>query len=97
MSMMQRLKNEIHSYVLKLQSRRLRKPSVQFEVPFCSQFASPEYAEKILKDGVPKHHDPNWKLSGAESSEHMHNGQMLRVAWLVLRWHLRFGKLRPRH
>ena len=38
-------------------------------VPYVSQFAHPEYAEKILKDGVDKTSDPNWKETGAQSPE----------------------------
>lgn len=41
------------------------KPSVSHKVDFISQFANPEWAEKILKDGLPKTSDPNWKDSGA--------------------------------
>lgn len=45
------------------------KPSVHNSVNFVSQFANPEWAEKILKDGLPKTSDPDWQQSGADTAE----------------------------
>jgi len=42
---------------------------IENKVPYVSQFAHQEYAEKILKDKANKTSDPNWKDTGAESPE----------------------------
>lgn len=42
---------------------------IENTVPYVSQFAHQEYAEKILKDKANKTSDPNWKDTGAESPE----------------------------
>lgn len=43
------------------------KDKIENNVPYVSQFAHPEYAEKILKEGVDKTTDPNWRNTGAKS------------------------------
>lgn len=47
----------------------LIKDSVVNDVPYVSQFATPEFAERILKDKVPKESDPAWQTVGAVSPE----------------------------
>jgi len=46
-----------------------QKEQVKNNVPFVSQFAHPEFAERILKDGAEIKSDPNWRATGAESAE----------------------------
>jgi len=65
-----KIKNEIKNMqlaVVTLFSKQ--KDKVVNNVPYVSQFAHSEYAEKILKDGVDKKSDPNWKDTGAQSTE----------------------------
>ena len=45
------------------------KSHVKNNVPYVSQFAHPDFAEKILKDGADKTTDPEWQSTGAESPE----------------------------
>lgn len=47
----------------------IQKNQVENDVPYVNQFANPNYAEKILKEGVDKASDPNWKDTGATSPE----------------------------
>jgi len=44
-------------------------PIIKNDVPFTSQFASSDWAEKVLRDGEPKESDPAWPDSGASSKE----------------------------
>lgn len=70
MKIIEKIKSEFRNIRLHLRSVfRTRKSKVQNEVPYGSQFAHPEYAEKILRDGVAKTSDPNWKETGAHSAE----------------------------
>ena len=46
------------------------KDSIHIDVPYVSQFAHPEFAEKVLKDKAPKTTDPHWQNTGAQSPEH---------------------------
>ncbi|MBK9729061.1 MAG: C39 family peptidase [Saprospiraceae bacterium] len=39
------------------------------DVPYVSQFANPDYAEKILRNRVEMTSDPNWRETGAESEQ----------------------------
>lgn len=43
--------------------------SIHNNVTSVSQFASPEWAEKILRDRLPEASDPNWRASGATTPE----------------------------
>lgn len=43
--------------------------SVAQSLPYVSQFATLEYAEKILKDQEPATTDPAWQAQGADSAE----------------------------
>ncbi len=45
------------------------KSQVSNQVPYTSQFANPDWSEKILKDGQLKTSDPNWQESGAVTVE----------------------------
>jgi len=45
------------------------KPQVENGVSYVGQFASPEFAEKILREGVDKTTDPEWENTGAKLSE----------------------------
>ncbi len=45
------------------------KNSVTNKAPYVSQFATPEFAEKILRDKVLAEHDLAWKNTGAVSPE----------------------------
>lgn len=47
----------------------VKKERIENNVPYVSQFAHPEYSEKILKDGAEKTSDPSWKETGAESPD----------------------------
>jgi len=69
MRLLHKLKQETSNIFLKLTALNKNKPTVKNEVIFVSQFANPDWAEKILKDGQPKTSDPDWPLSGAESVE----------------------------
>lgn len=67
---MKRFKNEIANIELLLISNFTQsKIRVQNNVPYVSQFASPDYAEKILADSVPKTSDPLWAETGANNPE----------------------------
>lgn len=70
MKLLDKIKTEIQN--LRLMALSLfssTKDKVEIDVPYVSQFAHPEYAERILKDGVEKTTDPNWKSTGAETAE----------------------------
>ena len=43
------------------------KDSVLLDITFVSQFATPEFAEKVLRNAVKKDCDPNWAAQGATS------------------------------
>jgi hypothetical protein len=45
------------------------KPNVINDVPYISQFATPEYAEKVLREGIDLKTDPAWKTTGAITPE----------------------------
>lgn len=45
------------------------KLQIENNVPYISQFASPEYSEKVLRDNVNTATDPKWQNTGAESPE----------------------------
>ncbi len=42
---------------------------IKNDVPYISQFASPEYAEKILKDRIASDTDLRWQQTGAQSPD----------------------------
>lgn len=70
MRIREKLKSEVRNAWLYVRSIfNDRQPVIQNTVPYVSQFAHPEYAEKILKDGVAKTSDPNWKETGAGSAD----------------------------
>ncbi len=46
-----------------------KKIRVENDVPYVSQFATPQFSEEILKNKVPKTEDPGWKDIGASSPE----------------------------
>lgn len=70
MKLFRKIKDEIQNAQLAIKALfSKQKDQVENNVPYVSQFAHPEYAEKILKDGVEKTNDPNWKDTGAESPE----------------------------
>lgn len=61
------LHSELKSLILRLKTSVLPIQScVNNKVQYYSQFASPEYAEKVLKHGVALASDPNWEESGAK-------------------------------
>lgn len=66
MRLLLKLKNELSNLLLRLKAL-FHKPSIAVvhNVDFISQFANPNWAEKVLKDGWPKTSDPDWTLSGA--------------------------------
>lgn len=43
------------------------QPSVQNNVSYVSQFANPDWSEKVLKDGLSIRTDPDWAQSGADT------------------------------
>jgi len=64
----QKLTSELKNLELLAQSFFSKgKDKVENEVPYVSQFAHPEYAEKILKDNVSETSDPDWRKTGAVS------------------------------
>lgn len=70
MKVLYKLKLEFENIYLTLHALIFNpKDSVINKVPYVSQFAHREYAEKILRDKVKIASDPNWKDSGAESPE----------------------------
>lgn len=67
---MRKLYEEINNIKLLLASNLTQnKTQVQNNVPYVSQFASPEYAEKVLLEGVLKTADPDWARTGADTPE----------------------------
>jgi len=55
---------------LEISSRLQAQPmTVLYRVPYTSQFASPEYAEKVLLKNIPASFDPIWLETGATSAE----------------------------
>jgi len=65
-----KLSQELQNFYLVLSTLFTEtKERVENDVPYVSQFAHPEYAKKILKDGVQKTSDPNWRNTGAVSPE----------------------------
>lgn len=70
MKLIEKLQSELQNIRLAIAALFFtQKEQVENDVPYVSQFAHPEYAEKILKDGTEKTSDPNWKDTGAESPE----------------------------
>ncbi|AKM83832.1 TPA: hypothetical protein DCZ46_00650 [Candidatus Campbellbacteria bacterium] len=70
MKFLTKIKNEIQNMQLAISVLFFKqKEFVENKIPYVSQFAHSEYAEKILKDGVEKTNDPNWKNTGAQSPE----------------------------
>lgn len=68
MKLFTKIKSEVQNFQLIMTALLSnQRDSVQNSVAYVSQFAHPEYAEKILKDGVAKTSDPNWKATGAQS------------------------------
>jgi len=61
--------SEWNSLLLFVSSYLKTKESVSLSVPYVCQFASPEYAEKVLKDKEDPKNDPNWENAGALSPE----------------------------
>ena len=69
MKIWRKIKSEFENLKLRFSTLfQAQPPHIQYNVLYVSQFAHPEYAERILKKGVPKTSDPNWKETGAESS-----------------------------
>ena len=70
MKLIEKLQSELQNIRLAIGAFfSTQKDRVENDVPYVSQFAHPEYAEKILKDGAEKTSDPSWKDTGAESPE----------------------------
>lgn len=67
MKIRQKTNQELANLFLLLASLKKRKTSVINQVPYVSQFANAEWAEKILKGRMTKTSDPDWKVSGADS------------------------------
>ena len=68
MKLTKKLKSELQNfYLMGVSIFSNPKDKIENNVPYISQFAHPEYAEKILKEDVDKTTDPNWKETGAES------------------------------
>jgi len=56
-------------WLLTISCIRQLSDEIRNDVPYVSQFASPEYAEKILKERVGSNTDPHWQYTGAQSVE----------------------------
>ncbi len=70
MKLIERIIQEIETIFLEINSCvSTIPPSVSNSVPYRSQFASPEFAEEILRKGASKASDPRWKDTGADSLE----------------------------
>ena len=70
MQLQDKLSENIRNLTLYIKAGLLtRKQTVKNEVSFVSQFGNPGWAEKVLKDGVPLHTDPDWRTSGANTIE----------------------------
>lgn len=68
MKLIYKIKSELQSFKLFVSSLfSSSKDKVENDVPYVSQFAHPDFAERILKDGVEKISDPDWRNTGAES------------------------------
>jgi len=68
--LLNKIKSELQNLKLMITSLFSKsKDKVENDVPYVSQFAHAEFAEKILKDSVEKTTDPNWRDTGAESPE----------------------------
>lgn len=70
MRIVRKISQEITNGTLYLKSSLLpHAPVISNNVTFASQFANPQWAEKILKDKLSKTSDPDWVQSGAVSVE----------------------------
>lgn len=70
MKLLAKLKSETQNLHLAMSALLSKtKNKVENDVPYISQFAHPQYAEKILKNGIAKTKDPHWKNTGAESPQ----------------------------
>ncbi len=70
MRLITKVAQEMHNLLLYVDSAVCSRPlQVSNNVRFISQFANPEWAEKVLEGGQLKTSDPDWRRSGAESVE----------------------------
>lgn len=70
MKLFSRIAQEVRNATYELQVRFSRMPrSVQYDVPYVCQFATPESAELSLTKKLNPVDDPHWKETGAKSPE----------------------------
>ncbi|MBI4136425.1 C39 family peptidase [Candidatus Roizmanbacteria bacterium] len=74
-------------------SIRRAKPSVNYRIPYVSQFESKELVDEILSEKIDPHDDPLWKRSGAKTKEEYaywsHNTCGIACLKMVLKYKLK--------
>ncbi len=70
MKVVDKLKQEYRNIAFALAARNnLAEQEVRNDVPYVSQFATPDYAERALRGGAPLEADPAWRETGAATPE----------------------------
>ena len=68
MKILRKIQSELRNLRLRLSEIFFPvKPTIENSIPYVSQFAHPDFAEKILEHGADKTTDPEWRSTGAES------------------------------
>ena len=97
MKIVRRLKNICNNLLLNIWSSNNSTVSVSNKVPFISQFANPEYAEEVLKNGKEAVTDPSWPQTGANTAEEYATWSttMCGMACTAMALHYYYGASKP--